>query len=308
MKLLERRASREARTYAAAQELIDAGYPLEDVVGRYPTDAAWLAPLLETGAATGDGFRTVTADPEFERTLHDAFLAAARRPSFTLSPAPTSGRVRTALAAATVAAAIGSLGVVTYGMVTADQAVPGDWNYTLKTTQERLADAFASGDGKVDVQIRQTEARVFELRQLNTRGDLSADDIAKFEREARELADMVRDRPLDNSQKARVLGILEGANVVLDQASQQRPELQPAVTSTRKTVDDAVAATGAGGVTSISEPTPAATAATPEPTPSVVAGASVTPQPSPADAEPTPSGPTGVTPIAVPSPAVTPGN
>jgi len=309
MKLLERRASREAKTYAEAQELLDGGCPLEEVLRLHSADAAWLAPLLETGAAAGNRLGAVTPDPEFARTLHQTFLAAARRPSFTASPVPAGGWLRTSLAATTVAAAIGGLGVVTYGMVTADQAVPGDWNYTLKATQERLENSFARGDGRVDVQIRQTEARVFELQELHTRGELSVNDIVKFERQARELADTARDRPLDDSQKARVRGILEGANVVLDQASQQRPELQPAVTSTRRTVDDAVAATGAGAVTAISEPSPTATTnVTPGASPSAEPGASVTPEPSSTAAPATPSGPTGVTPIAEPSPAATQGN
>lgn len=306
MKLFERRASREARVYADAQALLDSGLDPADLLDEFETDEEWLAPLLEIGSEAAAEYMAVQPDPEFSATLEQAFLAAARRPSFVADQEPAGGWLRTAVASAAVAAVVAGLGVLMFGLVTAEQAVPGDWNYTLKITRERLEDAFTSGDQQVDVQIRQTEARVYELQKLSGRGPISAGDLEKLDKEARELTEIARGRPLDEGQLARLRGIFEGVTLVLERTEEQQPELSAQVESTRKSVDEAIAATGAGPVTAITEPTPTATepaTATAEPTATEEPQPTATPEPSPSP-EPSPTSPPE-TATTAPTPAPT---
>jgi len=299
MRLFERRASREARVYAEAQARLDAGATLGDVLGEFDSEAEWLAPLLEIGHEAAAEYQSVAPDPDFSATLEQAFLAAARRPSFVPNPEPSTGWLRTALASAAVASAVAALGVLMFGLVTADQAVPGDWNYTLKITRERLEDTFTSGDQQVDVQIRQTEARVYELQRLSNRGPISAGDLEKLDREARELTEITQGRPLDEGQLARLRGIFEGASLVLEKTQEQQPELSGQVESTRRTVDEAIAATGAGPVTSITEPPPTATE---DPTATEEPAATEEPEPT-TTPEPTASPETSAEPATTPPPS-----
>ena len=97
------------------------------------------------------------------------FLAAAREQQDPVAAprsvgyAPMSS-ARTAFASTAVVLSAGVMGVLTLGLVTSDDANPGDWNYTFKLAQERI-ETLARGDGKVDIQINHTENRIQELRE-----------------------------------------------------------------------------------------------------------------------------------------------
>ena len=254
MRLLERRASRQAWVYAEAQAMVDGGASVDEALAVFDREADWLGPLLEIGHVGGTALGEARPDPEFKETLREAFLTSARRPSFVPMAETSLGWLRTSFAAAAVATFVVGLGIITYGFVTADDSSPGDWNYTLKVTRGRIGDVFENGDGQVDVQIRQTEARVFEVQQAFERGSLLAVDLENLERDARDLAVLARDRGVDDSQRELLRVLFEEANAVLSQASEQQPELAPAVISTQKTVDDAVVATGVGPITPIIDP------------------------------------------------------
>ena len=198
-----------------------------------------------------------------------------------------------------VAAAAG-LGVLMFGFITAGNAVPGDWNYSLKLATERAQYTLASRDQRIDVQIRQTEERLTEISELANRGNLSAGEIHKLTRELGQLLDLARDQQFDQVQQARVKGIAESTVAVLSGAEQ---EFEPDVADAINSADAVVAAVAGGGVSGLEAPTATATptasptpvdtpipepTATPVPveTPTVAPEPSETAQPEPSETVP----------------------
>lgn len=142
----------------------------------------------------------------------------------------------------------------TLGFVTADSAVPGDWNYRLKTTQERVEYALARGDSKVDVQINQTQARVYEIQVLTKRGDISPHEIQKLEDEVAQLRIAVESRPTDDVQKQQLRALQDLSTVVLNAATEKNEAVKLAAASVLTAVTEAVAAGGGGGTAAVREP------------------------------------------------------
>ncbi|MBE0611819.1 MAG: hypothetical protein IH609_20735, partial [Dehalococcoidia bacterium] len=192
---------------------------------------------------------------------------------------PQYSGARTAVASMGVVSAAAGIGVLALGFITAGDAVPGDWNYTFKLANERLEYTLSRGDGRVDVQFRQTENRVYELERLTKRGDVTVSTLESLEREARALAELSKVQPLDAVQKARAKSLAEQGSAVFTEARKQ-PEIDAA------RVDAAAAAFSDAVATALGAPVnelPAATAtASPEPEPTETG----TPEPS-ATAEPT---------------------
>ena len=178
------------------------------------------------------------------------------------------------------------MSLITLGFITSSQAVPGDWNYTLKRANERAQYTLSTGNNRIDLQINATQARVQEIQIRTSSGDVSTTDIQKLEREARDLTDLVKAQPLDDSQKAKIKDIRDTSTVALDDAKAKKPNLVPSANIAITTVQEAYAA-GVGTVTPIK--TPAATP-TGDSKPSATADAS--PDPSPASATTPPSSPT----------------
>ncbi|MGI8925977.1 MAG: DUF5667 domain-containing protein [Tepidiformaceae bacterium] len=282
-----------AQAYAEAQALLDDGFGRDFVLALYADEAEWLAPLLEAAETVAEGFAAEQPSYYFEASLKNRLLgamreshapAAARPVEATAGAAGGSGamaRVRTAFAGAGVMAAIALVGVVTLGFVTADQAVPGDWNYRFKLANERLDYALSRGDERIDVQIKQAQARVYEIQKLSARGDLSQDDLANLQSEARNLAEQARGRDIDDVTKAEIRGLDALTTAVLDTAGTRQPDLAPAVVTTKKAVSDAVAASLSGTV--VAEP-PSPTA-TPSPVATPTREATATPESRAGEAE-----------------------
>ena len=307
--ILERRPSHEAEIYAEAQTLLDDGFESDFVLELFPDDTAWLAPMLGLSGGVKSAIQSEAPSYYFEASLKAKFLAAARE-----RPAPVierAGRisVRTGFASAGVMAAIGVLGIATFGFVTAENADPGDWNYGFKQTNERIQYALARGNDKVDVQLHQTEARVYEIQRQQAKGGLSASDLERLQEEARQLGELARSKPFDEAQLTRLQAISNTASRALDGAQANNPALAPAVATTRKSVDDAVSA-GIGSTATLPAPTPTHTAtpeASPSASPSAVPTASASPAPS-TTPEPSPGATTSATPApsATAAPAETP--
>ena len=319
-----RRASREAVVYAEAQALADQGTGEADVLASFDDDAEWLRGMLATGTGVKQTLASEQPSFYFEASLKSKFLAAAGEvPEPRVAPASGIVRFRGAIAGVAFVAFAGVLGVFSFGFVTADQSVPGDWNYTFKLANERLQYALARGDARVNVQINQTEARVYEIQQLSTRGDVSAGDIQSLQKQASELADAARQQPLDTLQKTRVAGIQQTSNAVLGDVKTKNAGLEPVVNKTIQTVNEAAFAAGVGtspvtlptltpvptaSPTPDLTPSPTSTApastSTPKPastpTPVVAPSPSVVPSPS-ATSDPAPSATASVSPSATPA-------
>ena len=279
--LFERKPSYEAQVLAEAQSLLDDGLDLDFVLGLFPHDEEWLEGMLQTSAAIEAAYAGDSASYYFEGSLKAKFLAAANRPAPApiVLPAPQYSGARTAVASMGVVSAAAGIGVLALGFITAGDAVPGDWNYTFKLANERLEYTLSRGDGRVDVQFRQTENRVYELQRLTRRGDVSVSTLESLEREARALAELSKIQPLDDVQKARAKSLAEQGSAVFTEARKQ-PEIDAA------RVDAAAAAFSDAVATALGAPVhelPTATAtASPEPEPTGTG----TPEPS-ATAEPT---------------------
>ncbi len=291
--------------YAEAQALVDDGLEPSFVLGLYPDDAGWLESLLQAAAVIGETFATGEPSYYFEASLKAKFLAAARE-RMEVRPLTPFQRVRTAIAAATVMVGAGAAGVVTLGMITANTAVPGDWNYTFKLANERMQYSLSRGNDRVNVQLSHTETRVQEIVQLSSRGSVTAADLAKLQNDAAELKAQLERARLDDEQIARMKALAESSAAVLGDLQARRTDLDAALASTKRTLDDAAAAAGVGGVatvTPIATPTAEPTAegsVTPPPaeTPFPSPSASPSPEPSP---ETTPEG-TPAPPEATPTP------
>jgi hypothetical protein len=190
-----------------------------------------------------------------------------------------------------IAAATLGLGVITFGFVTAGNAVPGDWNYSFKLAHERLQYTLSRGDDRVNIQLRQTETRVEEIQRLAKDGQVSASDIERLNSEAQALADIARTQQLDDVQKSRVQGVAATGATVLNDVKAKQPDLEAPVNA-------AAASLGDAAVTALATPTPSPTptaSATPSPSPSPSATPTGTGTPT-GTAEPTTSAtPTGVT-------------
>jgi hypothetical protein len=132
------RPDREAELFAEASALVDDGLDRDFVLALYPDDADWLAPLLETRRGVVESFDAEQPSYFFEASLKSKFLAAGREAQAPVGePAAylAMGRVRTVMASTGVVLAAAVMSVLTLGFVTADGAVPGDWNYSFKLAQ-----------------------------------------------------------------------------------------------------------------------------------------------------------------------------
>lgn len=307
--ILERRPNHEAEIYAEAQTLLDDGFGLDFVIELFHDDAAWLAPMLGVSGGVKVAMQSEAPSYYFEASLKTKFLAAARERSAPVIERAGRISVRTGFASAGVMAAIGALGIATFGFVTAENADPGDWNYGFKQTNERIQYALARGNDKVDVQLHQLDARVYEAQRQQAKGGLSASDLARLQDEARQLAGLAKNNTFDETQLTRLQATASTASRVLDDVVATNPALADVVATTRKTVVDAVSA-GIGSTATLPAPTPTHTAtpeASPSASPSAVPTASASPAPS-TTPEPSPSATTSGTsaPSATVAPTETP--
>jgi hypothetical protein len=308
---LPRRPGYDAEIYTEAQSLLDDGLDLDFVLGLYPADEEWLAPLLETSDIIGEAFAAEEPSYYFEASLKAKFLAAAHegaRPA-AIGPSPLAP-LRTALAAIPVAGAAAALGVITLGFVTAGSAVPGDWNYSFKLAHERVQYTLSRGDERINVQLNQTEARVRELQQTSSKGSVSSNDLERFQRQWSELAQTISGQDIGSETKDRVRDLVQTSTTTLNEVRTTNPSLAAAAGTAENTVKGVGVAAGIGGTpgalqtptpsatpTPTASSTPVATSATTEPAISNTPPASPSPSPSPSES---------ATPAESPSPSPSP--
>lgn len=243
--------------------MLDDGVASDEVLRIFADDASWLKPLLETTDGLDAALEAEPASYYFHASLKSRFLEAANerryRPAAKRQSAVAS-KTRTFAASATVLASTAAAGVVTFGFVTADNAVPGDWNYSFKLAHERVEYALATGDDKTNLQIHQAQARVYEIQVLTSRGSVSEDQIRKLQDEAAQLrAQYERQGPtLDEVQRTQLRALQDLSTVVLNQAQEKNDRVKPAASAALNAVTEAVAA-GAGTTVAIPEATSTAT-------------------------------------------------
>jgi hypothetical protein len=298
-RLFERKAGYEAELLAEAQALVDDGLDIPFVLGLFPDDASWLEGMLATADIIGETFATEAPSYYFEASLKSKFVSGVREAKPVVPvilPAPTYSPARTAIASMSVATAAAGVGILALGFITAGSAVPGDWNYTFKLADERFEYTLSRGDNRVDVQLRQTEQRVYELQRLNDRGKASSAQVESLQREIDNLNLLAQHQEFDDVQKARVESLGKVSAAVLNDVKKS-PDVDPV------RVDAVAAAINNTVSTALGEPpppTPTATAAAPtatttatgtvSPTATASATATETPLPSPtATATPTPT-------------------
>lgn len=287
--LLDRKPGRDAEIFAEAAALVEDGLDADFVLGLYPAEAEWLAPMLEATGAVVSASEREEPSYFFEASLKGKFLAAAREGRQPQAVPRAVGYqrqspIRTAVATASVTVAAGVMGILTLGFVTSDEAVPGDWNYSFKRAQERVEYALARGDHKLDVQIDHTQARVAEI---NKRGEnASASDIERLTNELAELEDLAREAHLDEYQKSKIDNLLRNTNAVLATVTQRQQAAPAAVKKAEETVANLAAAAGLPGSSALPYPTVSPTPTptetpTTEPTESPTATTTETPTPTP---------------------------
>ncbi len=298
---LLRRTNREDEVFAEAQSLIDDGLELSFVLDLYPDDADWLAPLLDTGIVIGESFAVEEPSYYFEASLKNRFIEAGmeraaraaapvREPVAVVAPVPAPGgflRFQSLMAGTAVAVVLGGLSVLTLGVVTSGDSVPGDWNYAFKIASERVEYSLSSGDARTDIQIQHSLVRIEEFQKLSEQGRISEANVHDVRKQIDQLASLVGDKDLDPVQRANAKAVTESASAVLKTAKVTQPELTDQI-------DDTIeAATNlAGVITGVSAPSPTPTAtasptAEPSTTPSVTPSTTTSPTASATTGAPT---------------------
>jgi TolA-binding protein len=298
---LLRRTTRADELFAEAQALIDDGLELAFVLDLYPDDADWLAPLLDTGIVIGESFAVEEPSYYFEASLKNRFVeAGAERAARAAAPVsepvavvtsiPAAGgllRLQGVMAGSAVAVVLGGLSVLTLGVVTSGDSVPGEWNYAFKLAGERIEYSLSSGDDRTNIQIRHTMVRIEEFQRLAQQGKVSEKNVEDLSEELEDLGELTSEKQLDPVQQANVKAASESAGAVLASAKESVPELSEQIDAA-----SAKAASLGGAPTGVSAPSPTPTAtstatatATPSVTPTAEASASPSASPSPEASE-----------------------
>lgn len=258
-----RRRDPRAEAFAEAMALIEDGLEPDFVLPLYGDDARWLRPLVEAALLLKESAAREQPSFYFEATLKGRLQLALAERARAARRSPARAPWRTALAASAVLSLTAGLGTVMVGAITADTALPGDWNYAFKIANERVAYSLSRGSDRVGVQLDVTYARLREAEALARQGRVSVADLRRIEQEATELGQLVESKPLDEAQKARLAALSETVESVGRTLASAKPELAPHVERTVRKVNDAVA-TGLGSATPVETPT-----SLPSPTPGV---------------------------------------
>jgi Domain of unknown function (DUF5667) len=254
-----RRPDPEAEIFGEAQALLDDGLDRDFVLSLFPDDAEWLEELLETSLVIGGAYAGEEPSYYFEASLKAKFIAGEVVPEVAVPepiPAARFSPVRTVFASMVVLLAATGLGGVIFGFVTADDSVPGDWNYAFKLAGERLEYSLSRGDGRVDVQINHAEARVWEIQRLSDDGNLTKDAIESFTRELGNLLDLATQNEFGPVQTAKTNSIDESMRELLAAAVESDESLAAPAAEAISALEEVVAATS-GGVGILPDPAPA---------------------------------------------------
>jgi len=327
----------EARLSECLEALREGRWDVDECLRRYPEHAAELRPQLLAAAKLIAAYGGSAPSEEFARASRERFLVASGQrlhEAFDVEPSPSffvAARVRFLAAAhqmrmarqsgesriarlfqtharAMVSAAavlIAALSFSTYTVASADNSLPGDWQYPVKLQTERVRLALAFGDGaRRDVKLDIAEERAREIEQMTKRGRIIGPGV--LDRLVEQTKPLVEDAgPNWNTDDvARLHTLAEREQAALKQAEPHvDPAAQDALAQARDLSKEAVVRSdsilvarpdSAARVVTPNVPLAALTEATstPEPptdTPEASASGSSTPEVSPTTTA-TPSG------------------
>jgi hypothetical protein len=200
----------EERLSECLEALREGLWDVDECLRRFPEHADALRPQLLAASKLISTYATPAPSDEFARTARQRFLVASGqrlREAFDIDPTPSffvAARVRFLAAAhqmrmarqrgesriarlfhtharafaSAAAVLIVALSFSTYTVASADNSLPGDWQYPIKLQTERVRLAFAFSDGaKRSVKLDIAEERAREIEQLAKKGRTIGPDV-----------------------------------------------------------------------------------------------------------------------------------
>lgn len=303
-------------------------------LSRYPQHAEALRPLLLTAAALGDAYAE-TPREEFARDARERFLIASGQrisEAFEVEPSPSffaAARVKFLMAAQRMRreaaprrrwsipsfhaparalagaglALVAFVGFSGYTVASANDALPGDWQYGIKLQTERVRLALAFSDGaRRDIELDRASERIDEIEELAARGRIIGPGVLnRLADQTEPLVQAAEHGELDEGEIARLKDVAAKQTEVLAAAAPRvAPEAKPHLAAARE-VSGAGVRQATIALAAVQRDTPqviaaSETLAVPSPTDTATAEPTATPEASetPSDATPPAAGPTAI--------------
>ncbi len=166
-----RKAERFDEVLARCLALLDEGASVQSCLAAHPAHTVQLEPALQTALALRARLAAAEPDPAFARRARERMLAAAARHQAPAAPPelPRHGWLQLPsirpLATAGAALTLVAVAAVPVAATTSADALPGDWNYTIKRGTERVLLALSFTD-----HLALADERAEEVRELAERG------------------------------------------------------------------------------------------------------------------------------------------
>jgi len=245
------------------------GASVESCLLDHPRHAAALRPHLEAAALYLRVHASILPREEFVRDARERFLVASGKrlqEAFDVEPSPSffaAARVKFLMTAqrmglaeragaagrrtpvfgtpfralGSVAAALALfLGGATYTIAEASDALPGEWQYSVKLQTERVRLALAfSDDAKRDVRIDIARERAREIERLSAKGKIIGPGVLdRLVSTTAPLVEEANEGKLDKGDAEKLLAVAEKQKAVLAAAAPQvAPEAQPLLEEAR---------------------------------------------------------------------------
>jgi hypothetical protein len=301
---------------AAALTRIEAGEAtIESTLAAHPAQAAQLRPLLETALAARGAFEREPSAAVHARLRARVLAAAAPRPMPVVRRPLWQPAATAALALAFLVAL-----AIPVGMLANGRAVPGDWNYGLKRTGERVRLAVTLDNGErraLHLALAQRREREIQTLLEQNRTEYLPQAVRAFNIEVGNIAESLnRGSPLSLIEARRIAEASARQEEVLKQVAVQAP---PPARAAAEEALSTVAQTRSAAIQAVEQRDPQLARAleqapTPTPTPAGSGGISrppvtVSPPPMRTSTVPTlvpePTTTATATPTAPPTPTVT---
>jgi hypothetical protein len=245
----------ERQLQECLEALTEGRWDLDECVRRYPEHADELRTQLLMVQAVSNAYN-VDPDAQWAQDARRRFLIATGQTiaeATDIEPSPSffaAARVRFLLAAqrlrkegaaqpkprrvplfgspmrafgAVAAAVVLFFGISSYTVATADAALPGDWQYSIKLQKERVRLALAfSEDSKQEVKLDIAEERLHEIEQLAAKGRIiGPGELDRLVSHTQPLVDAAAENELNTEDAARLQEVTARGVEVLDTVEPQ---------------------------------------------------------------------------------------